>query len=318
MMALSVPGGVKDASGEVVPSSVGGGKTASKYMTKIIQGLRSNISDEASVKAIDTLAMMIKVWQKAKGTQSLEILRKCKMSWSVVLHKGAPTQVKKGKKGKPDQTVIRSPAKPSRSPWLSQAERAELGNLYKSKWSGLDTIRDQWVALTAEQQHRQLGTFIKCVKSHYDDLNNVSSSVHAKLGKRKHWIEVICKEDNFKPKAKRDEAETFLLAAHFFKKDLTNFDMKVKKVFAPVTYLPDPEGKQLETWNNCFPEEEDSYRITSANFSLKDDGQAYRLWQIWADMFLPVFSKNVVQIEEAKPIGDKNIYSVLLGLVSKH
>jgi hypothetical protein len=315
--ALSRPGGVADAHGEVLPSSVGGGKSASKYMTKIIAGLRSNVTDENIVKAIDTLGLLIKMWQRSKARESLEVIRKCKIAWSTVLYRAAPTATIKGKKGRPDQTVIRSPPKPSKSPWLSKAERSELGNIYKTAWSNLDSIRDRWIVLSSEQQHRQFQTFIREIKNHYEGLNNISNSVHAKLGKRKNWIEIVCKEDNFKPKVKRDESPNFALAEHFFNKDLTHFDLRVKKVFSPVTYLPE-DFNALASWNNCFPSEGDgNNRITSADFSLDDDGPAFRLWQIWADMFLPVFTSNVQQVEEAPPTADRNIFSRLLGLAQE-
>jgi hypothetical protein len=311
--ALSVPGGVADAHGEVLPSVLAGGKSASKYMTKVISGLRSNVTDESSTKAIDTLGLLLKMWQRAKSVEALGIVRKCKIAWSTVLYRSAPTSTIKGKKGRPDQTVIRSPPKPSKSPWLSKSERSELGTLYKDDWSHLDTIRDRWVALSAEQHHRQFNAFVREIKAHFENLNNISNLVHAKLGKRKNWIEVVCREDNFKPKVKRDESPNFALAEHFFSKTLVNFDMKVKKVFAPVTYLPD-KYEPLTTWNNCFPAESDVSRITSADFNLDDDGPAFRLWQIWADMFLPVFTKNEPQVEEALPTDDRNLFSKLLGL----
>ena len=133
------------------------------------------------------------------------------------------------------------------------------------------------------------------------------------MGKRKNWIERICKEDGFKPKPKRDESESFLYTAHFFSKNLHNLDMSVKRVFAPVTYLPDPEGKQLEIWGNLHPDEGKN-RITSVDFSLDEEGQTYKLWQIWADIFLPVFESNVPPVPEAQVTDDRNIFMRLLGL----
>jgi hypothetical protein len=314
--ALSVPGGVADAHGDVLPSALAGGKTASKYITKVIQGLRSNVTDDAMTRAIDTLGLLIKVWQRTKYSESLSIVRKCKIAWSSVLFKGAPTTIIKGKKGKPDQTVVKSPAKPSRSPWLSMAERSELGNLFKGDWSALDSVRDSWVALSAEQQHRQYNSFVRVIKSHFQNLTNISNSVHAKLGKRKHWIELVCKEDKYQPKTKRNESESFLLSAHFFNKDLSKLDNRVKKIFAPVTYFPDPEGKQTEIWGETVSvdDDEDVSRITSAAYSLESDGPTFKLWQIWADMFLPVFQKKESQVQEAPVTDDRNLFSKLLGI----
>jgi hypothetical protein len=315
--ALSVPGGVADAHGDVLPSAVAGSKSASKYITRVMQGLRANISDDNCLKAIDALAMLLKAWQKVNYERSLSIVRKCKLSWSTVLFRGAPTEVIKGKRNKPDQTVVRSPPKPSRSPWLSSAERSELGNLYKVDWSHLDEVRLRWNALSSEQQHRQFNAFVRDVKSHYERLNNISNFVHAKLGKRKHWIELSCKEDGYKPKVKRDESESFLLSAHFFaKKNLNEFDMSVKRVFAPITYLEDtPEGQLLQTWNNCIPTEGDgNNRISAVDFSPDEDGKFTKLWQIWAEMFSPVFVDKRKPVVEATPTEDRNIFSKLLGL----
>jgi hypothetical protein len=309
--ALSVPGGVSDAHGDVLPSAVAGGKSASKYMTKIISGLRSNVTDESTTKAIETLAILLKMWQKTQAINSLAVIRKCKIAWSILLHRAAPTQTIKGKRNKPDQTVVRSPSKPSKSPWLSKAERSELGNLYKDDWSRIEQIRDRWVKLNSEQQHRQFNTFSKEIKSHYEKLNNISNSVHAKLGKRKHWIERVCEEDKFKPKVKKDESPSFALSDHFFSKNLTNTQFSVKKLFCPVTYLPE-EFEPLDTFNNCIPKE-GTLRINSASFSLEDDGASYKLWQIWADMFSPVFSASTTVVDEPQPTVSQNMFTALFG-----
>jgi len=314
--ALSVPGGVADAQGDVLPSAVAGGKSASKYMTKILAGLRSNVSDESMSQAINTLAILLKMWQKTQARTALAILRKCKIGWSTVLFRGAPTTIIKGKKNKPDQTVVRSPPKPSKSPWLSKAERSELGNIYKDDWSRTDRFRDTWVALSSEEQHVKFNETVKALKAHYEYLNNTSNSIHAKLGKRKHWIERVCKEDEFKPKVKKDESASFALADHFFQKKLSNSQMSIKKLFSPLTYLPDFPGEQsmLETWNSLIPSTEQPSRISSADFSLDEEGRSYRLWQIWADMFLPVFTINAAETEEPQPSVDNNFFKALFGI----
>jgi hypothetical protein len=312
--ALSVPGGVADAHGDVLPSAVAGGKSASKYMTKVISGLRSNVTDESVTKAIDTLGLLLKMWQRSQSSQALALLRKCKISWSTVLFRAAPTTVIKGKKNKPDQTVIRSPPKPSKSPWLSKSERSELGNLFKADWCRIDEVRNQWVALSSEQQHRQFNKFISTIKQHYEELNNISNSVHAKLGKRKHWIERICAADGFKPKVKKDESPSFALSDHFFAKSLTDVDLSVKKLFSPLTYLPD-KYSALEIWNQLLCDEKvEVNRVTSADFSLDEDGVSFKLWQIWADMFLPVFRNNVKILEEPSPALNDNFFQQLFGL----
>jgi hypothetical protein len=312
--ALSRPGGVADAHGDVLPASVAAGKSASKYMTKVISGLRSNVTDELITKAIDTLGLLLKMWQRSQAEQALAVLRKCKIGWSTLLFRAAPTTTIKGKRNKPDQVVVRSPPKPSKSPWLSKAERSELGNLFKDDWSHIDKIRQRWVALDSEQQHRQFNTFVREIKTHYESLNNLSNSVHAKLGKRKHWIERICDEDKFKPKVKKDESPSFALSDHFFSKKLTDVDNSIKKLFSPLTYLPD-KYNPLDSWNSILPDEEDEVRrITSADFNLEEDSEAFKLWQIWADIFLPVFRSTSVVVEEPQPSIDRNIFTRLFGL----
>jgi len=310
--ALSVPGGVKDAHGAVLPTSVASGKSASKYMTKVVQGLRSNVSDEMMIKAIDTLVTLIKLWQKQVHNDALAIVRNCKIAWSTLMFKGAPTQTIKGKKKEPDRLVIKSPVKPSKSPWLSSAERSELGNIYKDKWSYMDVIRTEWVALIPEQQHRQYEHFIKRIKQHYEELNNISNSVHAKLGKRKHWIESYCANDNYKPKPKRGESESFLLAAHFFSKDHASATLQMCKLFAPLTYFPDRDNKQNEIWHSLFPEK-GVYEVTSGTFSLKEEGESFKLWAIWADIFKPKISNESDDPAEPQPTKDTNLFKVLFG-----
>jgi len=309
--ALSRPGGVSDAVGDVLPPSIGGRKSASKYMAKVISGLRSNILDDTCLKAIDALVMLIKVWQRASYDQALTVVRKNRINWSAVLFRAAPTEIIKGKRGKPDQTITRSPPKPSRSPWLSTGERSELGTLFKDEWSFLEGYRTRWVALSPEQQHRQFNTFIREIKSRYERLNSLSNMLHARLGKRKIWIEKVCRADGFRPKPKKDEAESFLLSAYFFKKDLTKLDIRVKKVFAPVSYLDEEPFKTQTTWANTLPSEsDDTFRVTAADFD-SEDGECYKLWQIWADMFLPVFPARTARIEDPPLSSDFNIFSIL-------
>jgi len=309
--ALSRPGGVADAQGDVLPSTVGGQKSASKYMTKVIAGLRSSITDDSCLKAVDTLSMLLKIWQKENYENALTIVRKCKIGWSSVLFRAAPTEVIKGKRGRPDQTVVRSPVKPSRSPWLSPAERSEIGKLFKDDWSFLESFRSAFVALSPEQQHRQFASYIRRIKEKYEVLNGLSNSLHSRIGKRKYWIERVCKADGYKPKAKKNESESFLLSQHFFKKDLTTLDLRVKKIFAPVSYLDEDPYKTMTTYGNCFSDQDSPYRITASDFTLADDGEAYRLWQIWAEYTRPAFPPNTAKIEDPPQIDGFNIFTKL-------
>jgi len=309
--ALSRPGGVADAHGDVLPTSIGGQKSASKYMLKVISGLRSAVNDEACLKAIETLSTLIKLWQKNRYDESLSIVRKCKLAWSSVLFRAAPTEIIKGKKNRPDQTIIRSPPKPSRSPWLSPAERSELGNLFKDKWSFLEGYRKRWQALIPEQQHRQMNTFIRDIKHEYEMLNSLSNSLHSKLGKRKYWIERVCRQDSFKPKPKKNESESFLLSAHFFKKDLSSLSISVKKTFSPYAYLDEHTFRSSTIFDELLVgAESDINRISAGDFS-EADGPAWRLWQIWAELFHPVLQPKQVKVEDPQPIDSYNMYTIL-------
>jgi hypothetical protein len=310
--ALSRPGGVADAHGDILPSAVGGQKSASKYMLKVISGLRSNVSDDSCLKAIDTLSTLLKLWQKNSAANALSIVRKCKLPWSAVLFKAAPTEVIKGKKRQPDQRVVRSPPKPSRSPWLSSAERSELGNLFKDQWSFVETFRTSFVALEAEQQHRQFNSYVSRIKAKYEELNAISNSVHAKLGKRKYWIERVCKEDKYTPKIKKGESESFLLASHFFKRQLAGLNNPVKKVFSPLTYLDEESYRSVTIWSELITFSDDSYEVSASDFST-DDGDAYRLWQTWADLFKPVFTQKTRKVEDPPLLDSYNYYEQLAG-----
>jgi hypothetical protein len=253
---------------------------------------------------------MLKMWQKARRVEALGIVRQCKIKWSEVLFKGAPTTLIKGKRNKPDQTVVRSPPKPSRSPWLSQAERSAIGEVFKDRWSALDSIRDKWVALSSEQQHRQFNTVVKSIQTHYSELHRISSSVHAKLGKRKHWIEASCKQDGYNPKVKKDESQSFLLAAHFFKKDLSLLNRRIVKTFSPATYLRDISEEDAITYEQLTPEK-GTVRYSSIDFDEADYGEFFRLWRIWADMFKPCFSHDAPPEVEANPSENVNIFATL-------
>jgi hypothetical protein len=309
--ALSVPGGVKDAQGDVLPSTVGGQKSAAKYMSRIMAGLRSSITDDAMLKSIETLSMLLKLWQKENHAKALSIVRNCKLSWSSVLFRAAPTDTIKGKKGKPDQRVIRSPSKPSKSPWLTPAERSELGNLLKDDWSFLEGFRDSWALLSSQEQHKQFSSYIRQIKDKYSELKTISDSIHAKLGKRKYWIQRQCKIDNFKPKPKKGESDSFLLSAHFFSKDLSGTKMGIKKIFSPVTYLDNKKYGTDDAWASLVNTTSEVLRLSSATCTVSQFGPATPLWKIWSDIFKPVFKANETQNEDAPQLEDFNMYTVL-------
>jgi len=303
---------VKDAVGAVLPSSIGGAKSASKYITRVFSGLRGGITDEDVLTAINTLALLLKVWQRLQSREALDLVRKNRIGWGTVLLAGAPTAQKKVKKQDSTQTVIVSPSKPSSSPWLSTAERTKLAHLFSDVWSRPDSWRFEWNALTALEQHDRYTEFVERLKGHYEELNRISSSVHSKLGQRKRWIYAVVNDSGNSPKSKKDKADPFKWSAAFWKCDLTRLHNAVKKTFAPVTYLVDEKWSSLTVWSQLFNTTASINIIEAEDFS-QEDSPAWELWQVWAAIFDPRFPKLASQVGESSSLADDNMYSILAG-----
>jgi len=302
---------VKDAHGVVLPTAIGGAKSASKYLARVIAGLRSGLPDENTSGALKTLELLIKAWQRSQSSNALELVRKNKIAWGTVQMAGSPTVIKKGKKGRPDQQVIVSPSKPSQSPWLSQQERVKLSKIFADRWSRPDEIRKEWVKLPEREQHKQYNTFVQRLKDHYADISRISSSVHAKLGHRKNWIFKAVEANGLMPKSKKDKEDNFKISTIFFSSvNLPVLGLAVKKEFAPMQYLDENTFHTATTWGNCTGSTSSLFKPTESDFTLEDDGVAYELWQIWASKFQPVFQKSVV-IPEAKGLKDDNPFIAL-------
>jgi hypothetical protein len=296
---------VKDAHGVVLPTSVGGAKSASKYLSRIISGLRSGLPDENTSGALKTLELLIKAWQKSQSVAALDLVRKNKISWGSVQMAGSPTTIKKGKKGRPDQRVISSPSKPSQSPWLSQQERVKLSKIFADRWSRPDEIRKEWMALNEVEQHKQYNKYVQRLKDHYADISRISSSVHAKLGHRKNWIYKAVEANGLMPKSKKDKEDNFKISTIFFASvNLPALGIAVKKEFAPIQYLDEESFKSATIWGELLDFEEKLYKPNESDMS-QEDGPAYELWQIWLAKFQPIFSKNQI-IPEARGLKDDN------------
>jgi hypothetical protein len=304
---------VRDAHGVVLPSAVGGAKSASKYLSRIFAGLRAGLPDEETSVALKTLEILIKAWQKTRGDQALALVRKQKISWGTVLLAGSPTEIKKGKKKQPDQRVIVSPSKPSTSPWLSVQERVKISKLLSVKWSFTDELRKQWVALPPEEQHKQYNAFITKIKTGYEDLSRISSSVHAKLGHRKNWIYRSVSLAGLMPKSKKDREDNFKISTIFFASvKLSDLHPAIKKTFAPSEYAEAfaPECKDVLV-KLVPPVGGEPVTLERSDFALEDEGESFELWQIWAEKFIPVLAPANVPTVEAKSLDDDNIFSVL-------
>jgi hypothetical protein len=275
-------------------------------------GLRAGLPDEETSTAITTLGLLIKAWQKTRGDQALDLVRKNKISWGTVVMAGSPTEIKKGKKKQPDQRVIASPSKPSTSPWLSVQERVKISKILSEKWSFSDELRKSWVALPPGEQHKQYDSYISKLKSGYEELNKISSSVHAKLGHRKSWIYKAVEAAGLMPKSKKDKEDNFKVSTIFFSSvRLSELHIAIKKSFSPAEYAEPFAPNVREIWSNLVPVAGTKDNpIYPTDFSLDGDGVTWELWQIWSEKFVPVISSTIV-IPEAKGLSDDNIFAVL-------
>jgi hypothetical protein len=299
----------------VLPTSIGGAKSASKYLTRIMAGLRAGLPDEKTTTAIKTLELLIRAWQKTRGDQALDLVRKNKISWGSVQLAGSPTETKKGKKGRPDQTVIVSPSKPSQSPWLSVQERAKLSKIFSEKWSFSDAIRHEWLALPPQEQHKQYNSFVQRLKDGYAEMSRISNSVHAKLGHRKYWIFKAVSESALMPKSKKDKEDNFKISTIFFASvKLPSLGNSIKKAFAPSEYMEALGSRDKEIYSNLVSLDTDN-EVIASDFSFGEDGPTYELWQIWADKFAPIFPAKTI-IPDAAGLPDDNPF-VALGIIDE-
>jgi len=304
--ALSVPGGVETAVGSVLPSEVGGAKSANKYLTKAFGALRAVSSDATHQQAIATLERVLKLWIKEQRVPALALIRRQKISWGSVLLTAAPTETKKVK-GQ-SITQIKSPSKPSRSPFLSGKEKQVLSSLLATEWNIPEAMRDEWIRMSSQAQHDSYNDFIKRLKTHYETINRISTSIHAKLGHRKKWIHAACLEKGVAPTSKKDKANEFIWSQNFFKLNLVDFNLSVSLVFAPNHYLTmdkyDCDNILTNLWGlggvldprDCTPQR---------------CGVTVELWKEWALRFQPDFSENRDEIPQAVTLDDPNPFSSL-------
>jgi hypothetical protein len=303
--ALSVPGGVADAQGLVVPTEVGGAKSCTKYLDRVYGSLRAVSSEPMHQGAIATLQRLFKLWMKETREPALALVRKHRISWGAVLKSGSPQETKKVK-----GTVIRqikSPPKPSRSPFLSNVERQALSSLLASEWDRPTELREQWLALAASEQHDQFPRYVRELKEYYERISKLSSGMHAKLGHRKKWIHAACEEAGVAPKRKKDRSNEFVWASAFFKLDLQKINLSVALVFSPAHYL---ENKYdcITIQDNLWDEDR---MITSVDCTREVCGDTVDLWKEWATRFLPNFSVDSDVVPRAETLQDDNPFAHL-------
>jgi hypothetical protein len=305
--ALSRPGGVGSAQGSVVPTSVGGAKSASKYLDRVFGGLRAISGEPTHLAAIATLERLLKLWIKSQSDKAIDLVRKNKISWGTVLMAGSPTETKKVKGNL--ITQIKSPSKPSRSPFLSGREKQELSSLFAPAWNTPQQLRENWNMLSAWEQHDQYKDFIRMLKDHYEEINKISTSVHAKLGHRKKWIHAACSNQAAEPTKKKDKTNEFVWAQNFYKLNLQRINVPVALVFSPAHYLPSKYDGQtiLDTlW--------DEDTLITANIVTEEIcGVTVGLWKEWADRFQPDFSLQQDDLPMATGLADDNPFLPISG-----
>jgi hypothetical protein len=304
--ALSRPGGVKDAYGAVVPGSIAGDKSAAKYLSNVYATLRGCTTDENVLEAIKTLEKLIKLWCRDQGDKALHLVRQQKISWSAVLRRAAPMKKKKVKGT--DTYVLSPPTKPSKSPWLTQAERGYLSHLTAAEWAAPDKKREEWQLLTSEEQHTQFLSYVKAIKLSYDTMNGTSQAIHARLGHRKRWVYACCESKDVAPRNKKDKADPFKWAASFYKLDLFTIVERGKRIFNPAHYLENRfEADTVLTWILS----KDPGKELSWNECPSQDTNLQMLYKIWLERFKPSLAIHSSQVEPEGSIEDENLFEKL-------
>jgi len=305
--AIAKPGKDRKAHGSVVPTEVGGSKSASKYLAKAFGALRAISSEPASQAAIATLERLLKLWIKDQEKDALDLVRKCRIQWGTVLHKGAPTETKKVK-GNMVTNVVQ-PVKPSRSPFLSEKEKQMMSSLFAPVWNTPEELRKVWVALSPQDQHDQYQFYVKEVTKAFDNMKRISSSVHSKLGHRKRWIHQALINKGMAPSKKKEKSNEFIWASAFWKLNLTTINLSVVLVFAPNHFLVDPkydcDSILSSLWNTT------NGALTADDVTDQVCGVTVGLWKEWAMRFEPDLSLDSGDIPKAETLKDDNPFSAL-------
>lgn len=224
----STPGGVANAKSIVIPSLLTGSESANKYMSKCFATLRTVSSDPKIIGAIESLARLLKLWVKEQSEACSHLIRSQKIAWSAVLHKGAP-EVEKKVKGKTVKNIV-YPLKPSKSPWCWPQEAKKLSSFYTELWSAPDSMRKQWIDLTANEQHDEFQNFVSKLKKYFSEMQKTSSRVLAELGHRKRVITNFCTEHGVKIN-KKDASDPWKWSQAFWKLPIVDMNVCDKLVF---------------------------------------------------------------------------------------
>jgi hypothetical protein len=304
-IAASAPGVSQQVRSTVIPSSITGDKSAKKYLSNVQATLRSSAPGEEHQDAITSLALLIKMWSKNQSKAALALIANQKISWSEVLHKGAPTTNKRVR-GKTVRSIL-TPLKPSRSPWVAQGEGQYLSKLYAGLWSAPESIRQEWIALKASEQHSQFSVYVNRVRLAYAEMNAVSQGVNARLGHRKKWIMKTCDEAGLKIN-KREAKDPFKWSLAFYKQDLSLLNESVKKVFNPAHYLESKYDADI-ILTEVLGEAKKS-EINWTGIRMGREPLVISLFSSWIDRFKPALN-TLSSVPDAATLGDQNIFSIL-------
>jgi hypothetical protein len=256
--------------------------------------------------AVATLERLLKLWIKCQRSRALDLVRKHKIAWGTVLLAGSPTKTTKVKGN--TITQVKSPPKPSRSPFLSGKEAQALASLFAPVWNTPDQYRIEWNKLSAQEQHSSFKDYVGMLKRHYDNVNKISTTVHAKLGHRKKWIHAACLEKGVAPSKKKDKSNEFAWTQAFYKLDLTTTNIAVALDFSPAHYLQDDKYSTNDTLAKFFAL---GKVLTEDHIHANNAGVCYPLWTEWARRFEPDLSLKRSTIPQGNTLEDDNPFSVL-------
>jgi len=146
------------------------------------------------------------------------------------------------------------------------------------------------------------------LKKHATELNQISSSVHSKLGHRKKWIHSACLAADVAPSSKKDKSNEFVWAQNFFKSKTKTVNLSVALVFAPSHYLIDSKYD-----NDSILDALCELDKVIGPSDITDDiaGVMTPLWKEWAERFNPDLSIDLSEVPNAETLEDDNPYSEL-------
>jgi hypothetical protein len=249
-MALSRPQGC-GAKGFVLPDCVSGTTSAKKYLLHAFASMRSGITDEVYLGALATLQVLLKLWAKGQDKPAALLLKTQKISWGQVLLHSAKVEKKTIKKVVITRPVI--PMRVSKSPWTWAAEAKLLATITDPLWEVVENVRKSWTALTAADQHSDFDEVVKTMKLNFHQMDQLSTSMHTVLGRRKKAITEQLQLLKLAP-AKADKDSVWKWNASFNKAPGTDFTVMSKADLCPIKYLYSDRTEQVTALGKFFNE----------------------------------------------------------------